>query len=133
MLTPLISTFTEILSQRTYATVRISVHYTQAGNAQAAMKAFSQNPLPNDLTLHAGRPKLAQTLASVVDQARSLSMFKKGYRKSDVKGSPSNGGPCGVIVGVCGPGGLAEDVRKVVGELDPNRRKQVGGVEIHSE
>ena len=133
MLTPLIPTFTDILSQRTYATVRISVHYTQAGNAQAAMKAFSQNPLPNDLTLHAGRPKLAQTLAGVVDQARSLAMFNKGYRKSDVKGATSSSGPSGVIVGVCGPGGLAEDVKRVVSELDPNRRKQVGGVEIHSE
>ena len=133
MLTPLIPTFTDILSQRTYATVRISVHYTQAGNAQAAMKAFTQNPLPNDLTLHAGRPKLAQTLAGVVDQARSLSMFNKGYRKSDVKGATSSSGPSGVIVGVCGPGGLTEDVKRVVSELDPNRRKQVGGVEIHSE
>ncbi|KAK7690507.1 hypothetical protein QCA50_005605 [Cerrena zonata] len=131
MLMPLIPMFTEILSQRTHATVRISVHYTKAGDPQTVMKAFSRITLPRDLTLHAGRPKLAQSLAGVVDQACSLSMFMSEYRKS---GSGSSaGGPSGVIVGVCGPTGLAESVKKVVGDLDSNRRKEVGGVEIHSE
>lgn len=131
MLTPLIRTFADILQQRTYANIRISVHYTQAGNAQAAMKALSRNPLPDDLALYAGRPNLGQTLASVVDEARSLSVFKNDYRTSDLGGTSA--GPCGVIVGVCGPMGLTENVRKVVGDLDPSRRAAVGGVEIHSE
>lgn len=128
---PLIPTFTEILSQRTHANVRISVHYTKAGDPQAAMKAFSRIPLPRDLTLHAGRPKLAQSLSSVVDQASTLSMFMSEYRKSG--SGTSAGGPSGVIVGVCGPGGLAEDVKRVVGDLDSSKKKEVGGVEIHSE
>lgn len=133
MLIPLIPTFTDILSQRTYATIHISVHYTQAGNAQSALKTLSQKPLPKDLTLHAGRPKLAQTLSSVIDQACALSLFKRGAPRKSGAGGINSTGPCGVIVGVCGPGGLADDARSIVGAVDSKRRKQVGGVEIHEE
>jgi len=39
----------------------------------------------------------------------------------------------GVFVGACGPVGLADEVVKVVGQVDSRRRKAVGGVEVHEE
>lgn len=42
-------------------------------------------------------------------------------------------GPRGVIVGVCGPGGLGDEVARTVGQIDSSNRKAVGGVELHEE
>lgn len=39
----------------------------------------------------------------------------------------------GMIVGICGPIGLADSVTAEVGKVDPTRRDQVGGIEIHDE
>lgn len=39
----------------------------------------------------------------------------------------------GMIVGVCGPLGLVDSVAVEVGKVDPLRRDQVGGIEIHDE
>lgn len=132
---PLIPTFAHILAKRTYASIHISVHYTKAVDPQVATKVFTQNPLPEDLTLHTGRPRLAQYLDEVINDARSMNVIKRSYRKSvlDTASTSTGSGPCGVIVGVCGPGGLADDVRRVIGDVDPSRRKQVGGVEFHEE
>lgn len=38
-----------------------------------------------------------------------------------------------MIVGVCGPVGLADDVAAAVSGVDPLRRDQIGGVELHEE
>lgn len=38
-----------------------------------------------------------------------------------------------MVVGVCGPVGLADDVAAAVGGLDAVRRDQVGGVELCEE
>lgn len=38
-----------------------------------------------------------------------------------------------MMVGVCGPVGLGDQVVKSVGAVDPQLRDQVGGVEIHEE
>lgn len=48
-------------------------------------------------------------------------------------GRENRGAPAGVLVGVCGPQGLAEDVRKAVRGIEPARRKRAGGVELHDE
>lgn len=39
----------------------------------------------------------------------------------------------GLIVGICGPVGMADEVATAVSGLDPLRRDQVGGVELHEE
>lgn len=39
----------------------------------------------------------------------------------------------GMLVGVCGPVELADDVVSTVGMVEPKRRDQVGGIEIHEE
>jgi ferric-chelate reductase len=39
----------------------------------------------------------------------------------------------GVVVGVCGPVGMGDDVVKAVGKIEERRRRAVGGVEVHEE
>ncbi|KAI0362633.1 ARM repeat-containing protein [Trametes cingulata] len=39
----------------------------------------------------------------------------------------------GIIVGVCGPQGLGDEVCKAVANFPPQRRKAVGGIELHEE
>ena len=39
----------------------------------------------------------------------------------------------GLVVGVCGPAALGDDVNRVVAMVDPARRDQVGGIEVHEE
>ena len=48
-------------------------------------------------------------------------------------GRENRGAPAGVLVTVCGPRGLAEDVRKSVRRIESGRRKRAGGVELHDE
>ncbi|TCD60527.1 hypothetical protein EIP91_009935 [Steccherinum ochraceum] len=82
-------------------------------------------PDPTGLTLEAGRPKLATVLSGVLDRATTLSFQGKGsagWKKSE-----------GVVVGVCGPLSLADQVRNVVRSVDRKRMKAAGGIEIHEE
>lgn len=39
----------------------------------------------------------------------------------------------GLVVGVCGPTSLADDVVEAVNNVEAVRRDQVGGIEIHEE
>ena len=39
----------------------------------------------------------------------------------------------GLVVGVCGPTSLSDDVVQAVGDVEAVRRNQVGGIEIHEE
>ena len=39
----------------------------------------------------------------------------------------------GLGVGVCGPAALGDVVNRAVGQVDPARRDQVGGIEVHEE
>jgi hypothetical protein len=39
----------------------------------------------------------------------------------------------GLFVGVCGPVSLGEQVRKAVGEIDPDCREVIGGIELCEE
>jgi len=39
----------------------------------------------------------------------------------------------GMVVAVCGPPGLADDVVEAVNGVEAIRRDQVGGIEIHEE
>lgn len=129
-LIPLLPQFAHLLSLRTYATLTIHVSYTRMSSADP-MKQLASHTLPHGLAVSAGRPKLNGHLTSVIDQACALAMFKQ--RRKSYAGSHSAKGLCGVVVGVCGPGALAEEVRNVVRGVDKKRRKNVGGVEIHEE
>jgi ferric-chelate reductase len=39
----------------------------------------------------------------------------------------------GVVVGVCGPMGLGDEVAQVISQVDAGRRWAVGGIEMHEE
>ena len=124
-LTPLLPLFFSLLAQAqdAYATLRINVFYTRAASPEA-LKAF--RALPPGITLSPSRPKLDKILTSCVD--RSAALFSGGRERRR-----GGGGLTGVIVGVCGPTSLAEGVRKAVGAFDPERRKTIGGIELHEE
>ncbi|KAI0794895.1 incomplete iron reductase [Abortiporus biennis] len=129
-ITPLLSLFTDLLAVRTYAFLHVSLYYTRAPS-ESSLKALDDFSLPTNLTINPGRPRLAQRLSNVLDQTCALSMFRRGARRS-VQGEPEER-LAGVIVSVCGPLGLAEDVRGIVRNVDPYRRKAAGGIEIHEE
>ena len=90
----------------------------------ARIKAF--RALPPGLTLSPARPKLGKVLSGVVDRSAALFSGRHERRRG-------GGGLTGVIVGVCGPAGLGDDVRRAVAEFDPKRRKTIGGIELHEE
>ncbi|KAG2040684.1 ferric reductase like transmembrane component-domain-containing protein [Suillus americanus] len=116
-LTPLIPQLVALIQQSVYAPLKISVHYTRASD-QLPGKDF----LPPGLTLTAGRPKIAKVLDAVMSRAVSYG--------SNVKSSMAI---TGVVIGVCGPTGLGDDVAQVISQVDARRRWAVGGIEMHEE
>ncbi|KAI0777412.1 iron reductase [Trametes elegans] len=123
-LQPMIPLFSSMLAQAqdTYASLRISVFYTRASSPDV-LKAFR---LPPGLTLSPSRPRIPAILQGVVD--RSVTLFS-GHKERQL----SEGELSGVIVGVCGPSGLGNEVRKAVTSFPSHRRKAVGGLELHEE
>ncbi|KAJ7621188.1 ferric reductase like transmembrane component-domain-containing protein [Roridomyces roridus] len=112
---PLIPQFTAMIQRCRYTRLSISVHYTKAlvGNSKVP------GVLPPGLTLSPGRPRLISLLESTV----SLAVNTMGRDES----------ASGMIVGVCGPVGLGDDVTKSVGLVDPEKRDLIGGIEMHEE
>ncbi|KAF9239998.1 hypothetical protein BU15DRAFT_74226 [Melanogaster broomeanus] len=108
--------FTSLIQQSTRAPLKISVHYTRAADVPPA-KDF----LPG-LTLTAGRPRIAKVLDAVIARAVSY-----GY------GVKAGMDITGVVVGVCGPVGLGDEVSQAVSAVDPGRRWAVGGIEMYEE
>ncbi|KAG6327686.1 hypothetical protein ID866_11403, partial [Astraeus odoratus] len=106
-LTPMIPFFSSLILQGTFAQVRVSVFYTRATKG-----AFQGMNLPPGMTLQPGRPKTVKLLDEVVTSTQCL------------------GGATGVLVGVCGPVALANDVCEVVRTFDIHRKRAVGGVEV---
>lgn len=116
-LTPLVPQLAALIQQSVYAPLKISVHYTRASD-NPPRKDF----LPPGLTLTAGRPKIARALDAVMSRAVSYG--------SNVKASMDI---TGVVIGVCGPTGLGDDVVQVISQVDAGRRWAVGGIEMHEE
>ncbi|KAJ7489400.1 hypothetical protein FB451DRAFT_1337155 [Mycena latifolia] len=112
-LVPLIPQFVALMQQSAYAQLTISVHYTKA----VVGSVRPSNGVHPGLSLSAGRPRLINVIEETVGRA----------------GRSDNGEQCGLIVGVCGPGALADDVCKAVGLVDPAARDQIGGIEIHED
>ncbi|KIM76946.1 hypothetical protein PILCRDRAFT_825962 [Piloderma croceum F 1598] len=113
----LIPLFTSLIQQS--ASIRISVFYTRA--TPGVVRITKDYLLPG-LSLTPGRPRVGKVIDSVISRAVSLG---SGAKDSE----PLSG----VFVGACGPVGLADEVVKVVGQVDGRRRKAVGGVEVHEE
>ena len=119
-LKPLTSEFSSILAacQGTDVSIKITVRYTRASAIPEEKMAYtldSAETLPQGLDIHPGRPNVKKTLDALIMSTATL--------KS----------PTGVAVCVCGPIGLAAEVRDVVRKVDGPSRSAVGGVELHEE
>ncbi|KAF8811101.1 hypothetical protein BYT27DRAFT_7221556 [Phlegmacium glaucopus] len=116
----LLPNFTALIQESVFTPVRISVFYTRAptGKFPFAPETFFQP----GLTLAPGRPRFQRLLDTAITRAVGLG--------SGVKDDESI---TGMVVGVCGPIGLADDVVEAVNSVEPIRRDQVGGIEIHEE
>ncbi|KAF9055495.1 hypothetical protein BDZ89DRAFT_1125231 [Hymenopellis radicata] len=69
------------------------------------------------LSLSPGRPKLSTMFEATISRAVT-----------------SGAGPeSGMMIAVCGPTALADDVVKQVSQIDPKRRDEMGGIEIHED
>lgn len=116
-LNPLVPQLAALIQQSIYAPLRVSVYYTRASD-----KSPGKDFLPPGLTLTAGRPKVAKILDAVMSRAVSYG--------SNVKASMDI---TGVVVGVCGPKGMGDEVAQVISQVDDGRRWAVGGIEMHEE
>jgi len=96
--------------------LNITVSYTRALTSPDALKPFQR--LPPGMTLTAGRPRLPKVLDGIID------------RTCSVKGGD---GLTGVVLGVCGPLALGEEAGRAVRMVSRDRRREVGGVELHEE
>ncbi|KAF8960642.1 hypothetical protein BDZ97DRAFT_1922018 [Flammula alnicola] len=89
------------------------------GHVRSPSSAPAPSHFPPGLSLAPGRPRLVKFFEQAIQQAVSV-------RDEEMSLS-------GLTVGVCGPVGLADDVAKAVGSIDPGRRDQIGGVEVCEE
>ncbi|KAJ7489401.1 hypothetical protein FB451DRAFT_689318 [Mycena latifolia] len=119
-LLPLYPLFNSLIERSVFTRVRIAVFYTRApiGKFPFADSAF---PTTN-LQLSPGRPRLANMLENSISRTVKLG----AGRKDDERIS-------GMLVAVCGPTSLADGVAEAVSQIEPLRRDQVGGVEVHEE
>ncbi|KAJ6584309.1 hypothetical protein B0H10DRAFT_1961866 [Mycena sp. CBHHK59/15] len=87
-----------------FAHLTISVHYTKAivGNLRI------NNGVHPGLSLNAGRPRLLNAIESIVSRTVNSGTIVQNEK-------------CGLLVGVCGPVSLGDDVSKAVGVVDPPR------------
>lgn len=113
-LVPMLPSFFAMIQQSVYTPIRISVFYTRA--------VVGKFPFPKDsfhpgLSLSPGRPKVGSMLEDAITRA--------------LAGGRGDGS--GMVVAVCGPTSLADDVAKQVSRIDPQRRDEIGGIEIHEE
>jgi phosphate/sulfate permease len=115
-LVPLLPLFMSMIQQSIFTPVRISVHYTRA-----PLEKDSFRPQPG-LSLSPGRPRITKVLDAAISRAVSLGAGAKDSERIT-----------GLLVAVCGPVGLGDEVVKAVGSVAPSRRDQVGGIEMHEE
>ena len=85
--------------------------------------------LPPGLTIAPGRPKIVGIIEHALDGALALGQGSHRYTRAGDALPPMTG----LLVGVCGPLAMADDVSKAVGMIDAVRRDQVGGIEIVEE
>jgi ferric-chelate reductase len=106
-----------MIESSAFTPVRISVHYTQA--ILGGKAPLISHP---GLTLSPGRPRIGKVLDTAISRAVTLGSGVKDSERIT-----------GLLVGVCGPTALGDDVAKAVGMIAPARRNQVGGIEMHEE
>ncbi|KAJ7363839.1 hypothetical protein DFH08DRAFT_1072745 [Mycena albidolilacea] len=113
-LQPLIPQFSATIHHSTNARLTILVHYTRA-----VMGELRFSGLQPGVTLTPGRPRLVAAMEGTIAHAVSTASGTEVHS--------------GLLVGVCGPVGLADDVSKAVEVVEQVKRHQIGGIEIHEE
>ncbi|KAG6815967.1 hypothetical protein H0H87_009817 [Tephrocybe sp. NHM501043] len=116
---PLLPRLISMIQESIYTPIHIAVHYTRAPSGGEKPRPPIVHP---GLTLSAGRPKIVKSLEAALSRAVALGQDAK-----------DEGRVSGMLVGVCGPTGLGDDVSQAVAAIDPGRRDQVGGIEMHEE
>ncbi|ESK93889.1 putative iron reductase [Moniliophthora roreri MCA 2997] len=125
-LVPMMPTLTSLVQQSVFAPLRVSVFYTRA--------PFGKFPFPDGafrstrLSLSPGRPKVESFLEAAVGRVVSI-----GGTGEALLNEKDKDGVNGLLVGVCGPVGLADSVFEAIAKVDDTRREQVGGIEVHEE
>ncbi|QRV87155.1 Ferric reductase like transmembrane component [Ceratobasidium sp. AG-Ba] len=112
---PLLPVFAALLSRASSVhtlSMRVTIHYTRASTT---LPSNLSSLVQDSLTFAAGRPNVASVVDDVV-------------RKTAMQGTAG-----GVVVGVCGPQALVEDVWKAERAVGGEMRKACGGVEVHEE
>ncbi|KAF8880563.1 hypothetical protein BD779DRAFT_1788575 [Infundibulicybe gibba] len=118
-LAPLAPQFTALIQRSIFTPLKISVYYTRAPIGKFPFDSEFFHP---GLTLAPGRPRVGKVLDAAISRAVVLGSGAKDESRIT-----------GLLVGTCGPVELADDVAKAVDEVEPIRRDQVGGVELHEE
>ncbi|THU97325.1 hypothetical protein K435DRAFT_754126 [Dendrothele bispora CBS 962.96] len=149
-LVPLLPLLISMIQQSIYTPLHIAVFYTRVTVGQFPFKPdFFRS---TRLTLSSGRPKISKIVEDAISRAAALrrspssrSRSRSGRdagrhgsqrrrnRVEDEEAAKDRGRLKGVVVGVCGPVGMADGVFEEVGKVDKRRREQVGGVEVHEE
>lgn len=119
-LVALLPNLTSIIEQSIYTPLRIKVYYTRASTGKFPFGPESY--FHQGLTLAPGRPRFSKVLDTAVSRTVGLDSGAKDDEKI-----------AGLVVAVCGPTELADDVVKAVNGVEAIRRDQVGGIEIHEE
>ncbi|KAG8738241.1 hypothetical protein FRC10_007109 [Ceratobasidium sp. 414] len=113
---PLLPVFAALLSRASTVhtlSMRVTIYYTRAATTLPAN--ISALAVHESISFAAGRPNLTNALDDVV-------------RRTAAHGTAG-----GVVVGVCGPGALVEDVWRAERAGGGEMRKAAGGVEVHEE
>jgi len=119
-LIPLLPTLQAMIQQSVFTPIRVAVYYTRAPIGKFPFKP--DEDFPSGLTLAPGRPRINKVVEGAIAKAVQLGA-----------GCKDDEPITGLIVGVCGPVALADDVAVAVNSIEPLRRDQVGGIEIHEE
>ena len=112
---------TSLIEQSIYTPLRVKVFYTHAATGK-----FPFGPdtyFHERLTLAPGRPRFSKVLDDAITSSCAVELGS-GVKDKKVTG---------LVVAVCGPTGLADDVVEAVNGVEAIRRDQVGGIEIHEE
>ncbi|GAB1526219.1 hypothetical protein RhiTH_009385 [Rhizoctonia solani] len=113
---PLVPVFAALLARASTVhtlSLKVQIHYTRASST--APPNAAQLVGSDLISFVAGRPDITQVVSEVV-------------RRTAVGGTAG-----GVVVGVCGPLPLVEDVYKAERAVGGEMRKAAGGVEVHEE
>jgi ferric-chelate reductase len=122
--------------------IKIDVYWTRSPALGAAASANSTNPFgenfrPKNIYLVSGRPTkagLGKCLEDVIGITCRLGPpLGSGGPSGGLFSAKNRGRLRGVLVGVCGPREMGDEVVAVVNSVSKEKRERVGGVEVYEE